>query len=289
MFCCDCGARNPDDANYCHRCGKAVCRDEADGERAFFLPREVYIRPNFHAIFDDLDLVKDTEEAWEQLGASIEKLPKSPFYRRFWGAVWDPYGGGFSFSFISPQVIYYPDAWNNFASEVRLSASLEPAGVRRELLRHEGEALFEVYSPWLNLRSGSDGYRLSIRIPESHWFTIRHKDVFKEIADKDVPRDALMGDLEAWSPAVEVPLAVVPYEEFEVHFTEGACPLRYQLPSSRRHPNEGLSGAIERRVKARARYGWKGEAMIDPDGTATTAEYSRLAEHRYCLVTYWLL
>ena len=224
-----------------------------------------------------------------QLGAKIEKASKSPFYRRFWGAVWAPYGGGFSFSFISPQVIYYLGQRNNFGSEVNLSASLEPAGVRRELLRHEGEALFEVYFPWLNLRSGSDGYRLSADIPESHWFTIRNKDVFKEIADKDVRRDTLMGDLEAWSPAVEVPLAVVPYEEFEVHFAEGACPLRYQLPSSRRHPNEGLNGVIEQRVKARARYGWKGEATIDPDGTATAAEHSRLAEHRYCLVTYWLL
>ena len=188
-------------------------------------------------------------------------------------------GGGFSFTFISPSVIHNPQA-NSFASEVEFSASLEPVGIRRELLRSDaGEALYDECYPWLNLRSAGDGYRMSLQIPESHWSTIQHADVFRAIASQDLPRHLLQGDLQSWSPAVEVPLAVIPYEEFEVHFAEGACPLRYQLPRSWSHVQNRFNEALERRTKARARYGWKG-ATISP-------EPMNCVEHRYCLVTYW--
>jgi len=294
MFCCNCGVRNPDDANYCHKCGNPLCRDDAD-EGPHFVPYEVSIRPNFYTILTDFDLVKDTRDAWDVLGSRIRKVPKGPW--NIWGGIGEPgidvgnanpYGGGFSFSFISPQVIYKP-AWNSFASEVRIPASLEPVGVRRELLRDEtGEqALFEEYYPSLHLRSGGGGYKLTIELPESYWETVRQKDAFKEIADEDVPRHTLQGELETWSPAVEVPLAVVPYEEFEAQFTAGASPSRYQLPIAMRYAKGASGEALERRTKARARHGWKGESRVD--GREMASEHSDFAEHRYLLVSYWAL
>lgn len=285
MFCSKCGARCSDDASYCHKCGSRLYRDDEETEnRPPFVPYEVSVRPNFHTILADFGLAEDTKEQWDQLGKRIEELPKGPW--NIWGAIWDPYGGGFYFSFISPSVIY-KNGWNSFASELDLSASLEPAGVRRELLRSdEGETLVEVYFPWLRLRSSGDGYRLSVQIPEAHWITIQHKEVFGGIADKDVPRYALCGDLETWSPAVEAPVAVIPYEEFEVHFPDCGGPWRYRLSNAWRHSEDAYRDAVERRVKARTRYGWNGKATIEPDGREISAEYSNWAEHRYLLVSY---
>src|SRR6266446_6846490 len=97
MFCCFCGLRNSEDAKYCRGCGRpidqigSVSQDDTGGERLLFRPREVNIRPNFYTILDDLEIVKDTKQAWEKLGASIESMPKSPFYKRFWGGGWDQY------------------------------------------------------------------------------------------------------------------------------------------------------------------------------------------------------
>jgi hypothetical protein len=284
MFCSICGALYVDYGTYCPKCCKPLYTDDA-AERAFFVPREVSIRPNFHTILDDFELVEDTEQSWGQLVRNIDRIPKTLW--NIWGGpspkarIDGPYGGGFSFTFISPSVIHNPQS-NNFASEVDFTASLQPVGIRRELLGSDaGEVLFDEYHPWLNLRSAGDGYRLSIEIPESRWSTIRNKDVLKQIADKDLPRHVLQGDLESWSPSVEIPLAVVPYEEFEVHFAEGACPLRYQLPRSWSYIQNRFNEALEKRTKARVRYGWK--------GAARPPEPFNCAEHRYCLVAYWSL
>lgn len=238
-----------------------------------------------------------SRDAWDVLGSRIRKVPKGPW--NIWGGIGESgidvgdgnhYGGGFSFSFISPQVIYKA-AWNSFASEVEIPASLEPAGVRRELLRDENgeQALFEEYYPSLYLRSGGGGYKLTIELPESHWKTVREKDTFKALADEDVRRHTLQGELETWSPAVEVPLAVVPYEEFEAHFTDGASPLRYQLPSAMRYAKGASGEALKRRANARLRHGWKGETAVDADGKTTALGHSSFAEHRYALVSYWAL
>src|SRR5665213_1465763 len=208
MFCCKCGVRNPGDANYCHECGSPLSWVEAE-DAPRFVPYEVYIRPNFYSILADFDLVKDTKEAWDIFGSHVKKLPKSPWNiwgglgkfpegpRNLRGQVEDPYWVGFTFSFISPQVIYKP-ALNSFASEVDLSASLELAGIRREIFRDEAgvEVFSEIYFPSLNLRSSGGGYRLSLSIPEMYWSRIQHKDVFSGIASKDLPRHSLKGDLE---------------------------------------------------------------------------------------------
>ena len=75
-----------------------------------------------------------------------------------------------------------------------------------------------------------------------------------------------MVGLDSRGPAVEVRLAVVPHEEFEVHSTEGVCPLRFS--------KDRFSEPVARHLKASARHGWKGKALWYHRGTAEARRLS---------------
>jgi hypothetical protein len=74
---------------------------------------------------------------------------------------------------------------------------------------------------------------------------------------------------------VEVLLAVVPAEEFRIHF--------WLMPGASLKP---YGEAIKRRAAARARYGWTGETLKDKYGNETSSDNSNSVEHKYFSLTH---
>src|SRR6266550_1492407 len=89
-----------------------------------FVPFNVFVSPNLYNILLDFDLVQPSEEGWTEIRAGIEKLSKE-----HWN-IWN--NKGFSFSFITRELIYNKDLHSFSTEEVDLSASLEPAVIVRE-------------------------------------------------------------------------------------------------------------------------------------------------------------
>jgi hypothetical protein len=172
-----------------------------------FEPYSLSVRPNLHATLTDFELVKPTDEDWAKLRAGIEQVPKKPWNIWEYPELW--------VSFITAQLIY-ENYWSRFATEVDVNASLRPIGIqdRHPVVsqRNYDEEPFQlgVFEPSLGLKTGRGGFSLSIRLPDWYWETLRDKQIFKGIAREDVRSEPMCG-------SVEVPLAVIPFEEFIVY------------------------------------------------------------------------
>lgn len=219
-------------------------------EKLPFVPYRVFVRPNFHRIVTDFDLVKDSKEEWAKLWEGIEKLPKEP---------WNIWNSGFSFSVITPQLIFQ-HGWNAFTTELDMSASLEPVAIPRKD--------YEPFSPRLELDAWGIGYRLRLVLKEDHWNRISGRPIFAKMDKLDVNFDRMCG-------TVEVLLAVIPEEEFRIHL--------WVKPGASLKPYEG---AVKSRAEARVRYGWKGEAQTDMYERETPADRSNSVEHKYFSVSH---
>jgi hypothetical protein len=232
-----------------------------------FVPYSVFVVPNLYVILGDFDLGKDTEEWRAELRSGIAELPQAP---------WNIWKSGFSVSFITPELIY-KNGWNSFASELSAYASLEPVAIGNdgevEIQRKgkEEDGLFRLISPSLYLERAGDGYKLSIDLREHYWKKVRHKEVFKGIADRDVRIDHECG-------SARIPLATIPYEEFSVYFSVKPGDL-----------GKAYQDAIKRRAEARKRFAWGGKSEKDAYGHETMADDSDTVEHRYCSVSHSVL
>jgi hypothetical protein len=107
-----------------------------------------------------------------------------------------------------------------------------------------------------------------IELLNSHWEKVRHKEVFKSIPNSDARVNSMCG-------TVRVQLAVIPYEEFEVHSTVELGDFR-----------KAYAKALKRRTEARARCGWKGEADTDLYSQEISAEENNVIEHKYFKVSH---
>ncbi len=228
-----------------------------------FVPFTVFVSPNLHNILLDFDLVEPTDEGWAEIRAGIEKLTKE-----HWN-IWN--NKGFSFSYITRELIYNKD-WHSFSTEeVDLHASLEPAAIVRE--KEKPDSMFRNYSPYLNLTSArNSGCLIKITLLDWYWNKIKGKEVLKSIPKSDVDSDPMCG-------TVDVILARVPPEEFGVHFW-----IEPGFDSM-----EAYNNAVNRRKVARARFGWKGKSRRDMYGNETSEDRSNEAEHRYCTVAHGAL
>jgi hypothetical protein len=188
--------------------------------------------------------------------AGIEKLPKEQ---------WNIWDSGFSLSFIRPGLIY-DRASNSFATEVNLYASLDPIVTLREGQKVEENPIISPFSPSLRFEPGNYGYRLRVTLLGWYWDKVKNKEVFKGL---DVDGDEMSG-------TVDVILAIIPYEEFGVHFWVG--------PGD---SGEAHKAALQRREEARSRYGLKGKPKSDSYGNETSADHSNTIEHRYFSVSHW--
>jgi hypothetical protein len=223
-----------------------------------FVPYRVFVRPDVHAIVTDLELVKGTEESWAELRAEIEKLPKQPC---------DVWSSGFSFSFITPELIY-DNGWNSFsADEVNLSASLEPIGLAfSETGRDFG---FGPFRPRLDLQAGREfGCILKITLPVWYWEKMKTKESFKGTGKQDVSVDHSCG-------TVDVVLARIPPQEFGIYEAMRGG-----------YSEEKISKAVTIRTEARLRFGWKGKSYQDMYGNEPGDERSDTAQHKYCDVSH---
>lgn len=225
-----------------------------------FVPFSVFVSPNLYNILLDFDLVKPSEDGWAEIRAGVEKLSKER-----WN-IWS--NKGFSFSFITRELIYNKD-WHSFSTEeVDLNASLEPAVIVRE--KEKADSMFRDYTPYLNLTSGRDyDCILKLTLLDWYWEKIKSKDVLKTIPKNDVSVDRMCG-------TVDVIIARVSPEEFGVHFL-----MKPGVDSM-----EAYNNAVKRRKEARARFGWKGKSRSDMYGNETGEDRSDEVEHRYCSVAH---
>jgi len=227
-----------------------------------FVPFNVFVIPNLYNILQDFDLVKPTEEGWAEIRQGIEKLSKEQ-----WN-IWN--NKGFSFSFITRELIYNKD-WHSFSTEeVDLHASLEPAVIVRE--KEKPDSMFRNYPPYVNLTSHRKwGCVLRLTLLDWHWEKIKHKEIFKSIPQSDVSLDQMCG-------TVEIILARVPPQEFGVY------------PVMRGAWDKSFAGAydkvLQQRKEARVRFGWKGKSRSDMYGRETDADHNNEAEHRYGSVAH---
>ena len=224
-----------------------------------FVPFNVFVIPNLDNILQDFDLVKPTDEGWAEIRVGIEKLSKE-----HWN-IWN--NQGFSFSFITDELIYNRD-WHGFSTEeVDLNASLEPAVIVRE--KEAPDSMFRNYSPYVNLTSGRNcGCILRLTLLDWHWEKIKDKDILKSIPKSDVNDDPMCG-------TVDVIIARIPPQEFGVHF--------WTMPGG---SMEAYNNAVKSRTEARAQFGWKGKSHGDMYGNETGEDRSDEAEHRYCSVAH---
>jgi hypothetical protein len=219
-----------------------------------FVPYSLFIRPNYHTILIDFGLLKDAKDNWAELWDAIRKLPKKP---------WNIWETGLSISFVTPSLKYRP-AWNDFMTKVDLYASLEPVVTLREHLDREVNPYIDC--PSLQLLPGNYGYRLILKLPIWYWQKLEGTDLFRSISKLDVSTDQMCG-------TVEVVIAIIPYQEFDVHFSF------YDAGGV-----EKYTKTVQARAEARSRYGWKGQSKQDIYGNETSAEFSNELEHRYCTV-----
>ena len=178
---------------------------------------------------------------------------------------------GFSFSFITPQLIYQ-HGWNSFATELDLSANLEPVFTLRDGQEVEENSFIRPFSPRLQLDTWGIDYRLRITLLDWYWDKIKHKELFKGLGKFDVSEDKMCG-------TVEVLLAVIPSEEFAVH-------IPVMPGNSLKAHKEAYKDAVKRRAEARERFGWKGEAETDIDDRETPEDESNTIEHKYFSVSH---
>jgi hypothetical protein len=216
-----------------------------------FVPFSVYVVPNLHALVTDLGLVDGTENGWAEIRAGIERLPKEP------SNIWH---SGFSFTFVTPTLIYLKD-WNRFASEeVELFADLAPVQIPFFDPKDNAE-IDRPHSPHLTLRASREiGGVLTLTVPTWFWETKKNSEVFKHITKNDVSEDHMCG-------TVDVRLLRIPVAEFAVH--------------------QALLGASSdkewsARKEARLKYGWTGKSQSDMYGSESGADRSNVAEHKYC-------
>jgi len=227
-------------------------------EKLPFVPYCVFISSKLNTIATDFELVKAPDEEWAMLWDGIDKPSKEQ--RKIWNS-------SFSFSVITPQLTFqHPE--NSFTTKLKLSASIEPVGTLREAQQLEEDDLFRPSTPRLELDSWGNGYRIRLVLIESHWNKIKSKPIFAKMDTLDVNFDRMCG-------IVEVLLAVIPEEEFRVHFRV--------YPGGSLKPYEE---AIKGRVGARARYGWKGKSHTDMYDRETTADRSNIAEHKYFSISH---
>lgn len=229
-----------------------------------FVPFSVFVAPNLHNILLDFDLVKPTDEGWAEIRAGVEKLSKE-----HWN-IWN--NKGFSFSFVTRELIYNKD-WHSFSTEeIDLNASLEPAVIVRE--KEKPDSMFRNYSPYLNLTSRRDyGCILRLTLLDWHWDKIKHKEILKCIPASDVSLDQMCG-------TVDVIIARMSTLEFGVY---DAFQVGYG------YDKDAYDKAVQRRKGARARSGWKGKSSSDMYGNETGEDRSDEAEHRYCTVAHGAL
>jgi hypothetical protein len=225
-----------------------------------FVPFSVFVAPELHKILQDFDLVKDTDEGWEEFRQGRDKLPKEEW--NIWKTM------GFSFSFTTPELIYKQN-WNNFSTErVDVTASLKPAVIVRE--KEEPDSMFRKYSPRLNLTAGREsGCILSLTLLDWYWEKIKRKEILKSIPQSDVSLDHMCGTM-------DIILARIPPQEFDVYFP----------PMKGGSGRDAYGKAVQRRKEARARLGWKGKSRRDMCGNEPGEDRSDEAEHRYCTVAH---
>jgi hypothetical protein len=128
-------------------------------EKLPFVPFEVFIRPKFRAIARDFELVQDLEEEWAKLWKAIEELPDEP---------WNIWNSGFAFSVITPQLVFQ-HGWNRFATEPKMSASMEPVVTLRDGQQVDEGSFLRPFSPRLELGASADGYRIKLIVIEDLW------------------------------------------------------------------------------------------------------------------------
>lgn len=228
-----------------------------------FVPFSIFVAPELHKILQDFDLVKDADGAWEEFRQGRDRLPKEEW--NIWKTM------GFSFSFITPELIYKTN-WNSFSTEgVDVTASLEPAVIVRE--KEEPDSMFRNYSPSIHLtiRRGS-GCFLKLTLLDWYWDKIKHKEVLKSIPQSDVSLDHMCG-------TVDIVLARIPPQEFDMYY-----------PAMQRGSDKDAYGkAVQQRKEARARFGWKGKSRRDMYGNEPGEDRSDEAEHQYCTVAHGVI
>lgn len=247
----------------------AYSRDSLSAKEQKFVPFTVFVTPNLHNILQDFELVRPTEGEWPEIGAGVEKLSKE-----LWN-IW--HNKGFSFSFITPELIYHGGSslltrdWHSFSTEeIDLDASLEPVAIVRE--QHKPDSMFRNYFPYLNLRGGRQyGCILTLTLLDWYWDKIKDKEILKSIPKMDVSDDRLCG-------TVDIILARVAPQEFAVHqVMAGTWDKKFA---------DAFNKAVQARKQFRTLYGWTGKAHTDMHGRETVADRSNEAEHRYCTVAH---
>jgi hypothetical protein len=107
-----------------------------------FVPFSVFVAPKLVNILQDFQLVKPCNEGWTEIREGIDKLPEKD-----WN-VWRK--RGFTFSFVTQELIYNQDGGTFSAEELDVGATLAPAVIVRD---HEApNSMFRNYSPHLSLR-----------------------------------------------------------------------------------------------------------------------------------------
>jgi hypothetical protein len=227
-----------------------------------FVSYRVFVEPNLFNLIADLGLVTDTDEAWAEFREGIAKLPTEP------SNIWKP-GGGFSLSFLTPELIHVRET-NQFASDdVNLFVSLEP--IKIPFLKPgndiDTDGRIGSIAPNLVVKATRLSWTLTLSVPAWFWEETREKEPFRNI-----PKDDVFDDYECGS--VRVRLAKIPFQEFAVHnaLESGRC------------TTEGNAKAVRARSEARAQFGWKGKSESDQYGNKPSEERSNIAEHRYCTV-----
>jgi hypothetical protein len=228
-------------------------------EKPPFVPYSLSIEPKFRQIVRDFELAADSDEAWANVCAQMEKAPQAP---------WNIWYSGFGVSVIAPLLIY-EQACKRFVShtEMILWAELSPVNSRNmvdcvHVLPREADLL---------LKSLLFGFGLSIRISHEHWEKVRNSEALKHIKETDARTDHQ-------TMRVEIKLAVIPFEECDAHFWMKYVDIKAFSESE-----------VRRRVEARARYGWKGQAQRTREGLETPAEHSNVIEHRYFVASHSIL
>jgi hypothetical protein len=159
-----------------------------------FVPFSVFVAPKLVSILQDFELVKPCEEGWTGIREGIDKLPEKD-----WN-IWRK--RGFSFSFVTQELIYNQDGSTFSAEELDVGATLAPAVIVRD---HEApNSMFRNYSPHLNLRAGLDfGCIVQLTLPDWYWDKIKTSEILKTIPKGDVSKDHMCG-------TVDVTLARLP-------------------------------------------------------------------------------
>ncbi len=142
-----------------------------------FVPFSVFIMPNTHTILEDFGLIGTTEQDWKDFWKGLEKIPKKGW------RIWED--KGFSFTFITRELIYSKD-WNMFSSEdINVGAGLEPAIIGESRGTKPG---FGPFSPYLTLRLGLDsGCDLRITLEDRYWEQIKDRAILKSIQNEASP------------------------------------------------------------------------------------------------------